>query len=285
MPACPLQRREVMRRTAVLALALAACSHPPAERAIVLTSASNAQAADEVSPTIEVVTFNVHRTRGDSIARGIALDPMLRDGDVIALQEVRSRGSCGAACVAARELGMHAAYEPDFRLDGGTLGQALLTRAPIESARLIELPTYVSRNVALVATLRVAGRRVTVYVVHLSEQLAIAERLRQMTPVLEDARACTTPVIIAGDFNSDAVFVAHALPVGNRSASDRLEALVRGYGFATPVAQSGPTFRVVPLKLDGIYTRGFLTHRSGTAHAHDISDHLAVWAIMSLAAT
>jgi endonuclease/exonuclease/phosphatase family metal-dependent hydrolase len=272
-----------MVRTALLAVAVVACgSHPPAERGIVLTSASHA--TDELPATFQIVTFNVHRRPGDSIARGIALDPMLREADLIALQEVRGRGDCGAACVAARELGMNAAYEPDFHLDDGTLGQALLTRAPIESTRLVTLPTYVSRNVALVVTVRIGGQRVTVYVVHLTDELSIDERLRQMTPVLEDARTSGTPVIIAGDFNTDAVFIGHKIPIVDGASIRRFEALVRSYGFDTPVADSGPTFRVLPMKLDGIYTRGFVTHRFGTAHGHDISDHLALWAIMSLVA-
>ncbi len=272
-----------MRMTIACALAIAACSHAaPADRGIVLTMAATPPPTTSLPATLKVVTFNVHRVSGDSIARGIALDPRLRDADLIVLEEVRSRAPCGAACIAARELGLYAAFEPDHVLDDGTLGNAILSRIPLEAVRVIELPKYLSRNCALVATVRVAGQPVTVYGVHLTDQLSTAERIDQMRPILEDARARPTPVIIAGDFNTSASFVDHAIPVTNGKAIPEFEALVHRYGFASPVANTGPTFRVVPMKLDAIYTRGFATHDYGTSHGHDISDHLAVWAIMSL---
>jgi hypothetical protein len=56
---------------------------------------------------------------------------------------------------------------------------------------------------------------------------------------------------------------------------------VRSYGLDTPVKDSGPTHRYIGMKLDAIYTRGFDTKYFGTAHAHDVSDHLALWATVS----
>jgi endonuclease/exonuclease/phosphatase family metal-dependent hydrolase len=35
------------------------------------------------------------------------------------------------------------------------------------------------------------------------------------------------------------------------------------------------------MKLDGIYTRGFVTRKFATADAQNVSDHLALWATMS----
>jgi endonuclease/exonuclease/phosphatase family metal-dependent hydrolase len=268
---------------ALTALLLFACSHAsPQDRAVVRTVPANAPQLSSLPSTIKVVTFNVHRRPGDSIARGIAHDPDLRDADVIVLQEVRGSSGCGAACTAARELGMYAAYEPDIELDNGTLGQAILSRAPIESVHVLELPNYVERSAVLVATLQIGGTPVTVYVAHLTDPIATDERLAQLRPILEDARRRTNPVLIAGDFNIQASFFAHVIPVMNGDAIRRFEALVRSYGFDSPVADSGPTFRVVPMKLDGIYSRGFVTHHYGTAHGRDVSDHLAVWAVMTV---
>src|SRR5687767_14312350 len=101
-----------------------------------------------------------------------------------------------------------------------------------------------------------------------------------MTPLLEDARRQPTPVIMAGDFNTNPFhWVSHwlPLPTAGRQAS-KLEALVRSYGFVTPPKESGPTHRYIGMKLDAIYTRGFETRRFGVAHAKDVSDHLALWA-------
>jgi endonuclease/exonuclease/phosphatase family metal-dependent hydrolase len=104
-----------------------------------------------------------------------------------------------------------------------------------------------------------------------------------MTPILEDAKRQNTPDIIAGDFNTNPFYwVSHWLPLPTAGhQATVLESLVRSYGFDTPVAQSGPTHRYIGMKLDAIYTRGFATKYFGTAHARDVSDHLALWATMS----
>lgn len=264
-------------------IAVAGCTHTaPAVSEVVLTSASSEDDPDTLPRTIKVVTFNVHRRNGDSIARAFAHDPVLRDADVIVLEEVRADADCSSACVAAHKLGLYAAYEPDWQLDGWSLGQAILSRAPLENTRVIELPKYLERNAALVTTVRIGGEPVTIYAVHLTVQLDVAERATQMLPILEDARARAAPAIIAGDFNAAASFVANAIPVPKPGAALKFEALVRRYGFATPMAHSGSTFRVLPMKLDGIFTRGFDTHAFGTARGRDISDHLALWAVMTL---
>jgi endonuclease/exonuclease/phosphatase family metal-dependent hydrolase len=271
-----------MRLLACVAVAMAACTYAPAGRAIVLTAPPPAGQEPTLPATFKIVTYNVHRRPGASIARAIAADPKLRDADVIVLEEVPQGGACGAACTAGHLLGMFSAYEPDFLYQDGTLGQAILSRVPIERSGLIVLPEYVNRNVALVVTLRVAGQPVTVYAVHLTDELTVEQRLHQIRPVLEDAALRTTPVVIAGDFNTPVNLEWHKIPLPRGHAAARFEAFVRSYGFATPMAGSGSTFRVLPLKLDAIYTRGLATGSYGTAHADDVSDHLALWAVMTL---
>src|SRR5690606_10067942 len=144
----------------------------------------------------------------------------------------------------------------------------------IMSAQVIELPWHdvhfnAGRRIALAATLRHDGGPITVYAVHLENRLTAADRRKQMLPVLEHARRQPTPVIIAGDFNTNPfTWISHWLPrptAGHQAR--RLEALVRTYGFDTPVTASGATHRYVGMKLDAIYTRGFATTRFATAHA------------------
>jgi endonuclease/exonuclease/phosphatase family metal-dependent hydrolase len=117
--------------------------------------------------------------------------------------------------------------------------------------------------------------------VHLENCITVAQRRAQMQPVLADAEAQPTPVIMAGDFNtSPFTWIAHLIPVLTTTQDNRLEELMRAHGFATPVADSGPTSRFLGMKLDAIYTRGFETRRFGTAHARDVSDHLALFAFV-----
>jgi len=121
-----------------------------------------------------------------------------------------------------------------------------------------------------------------VYAVHLENRLGVHDRRVQMTPVLDHARRQATPVIIAGDFNtSPFTWIAHVIPIPTGTQDDRFEELVRSKGFATPLAHSGPTHHHLWMKLDGIYTRGFTTEAFATATAHDVSDHLALWAVMT----
>jgi endonuclease/exonuclease/phosphatase family metal-dependent hydrolase len=123
---------------------------------------------------------------------------------------------------------------------------------------------------------------VTVYAVHLENRLTVRDRRTQMLPVLEDAARQTTPVIIGGDLNTRPfTWIAHLIPVPSGTQDDHMEALARAEGFDTPVKDTGPTSRFFQMKLDAIYTRGFATQRFATAEAGDLSDHLAVWAVMS----
>ena len=287
-----------MRRLAVLAaLAITGCSFQlqgvPKNTAVETTFlATNAQR--ELPAQLKVATFNIHMEPGDKVARAMRADRSLRDLDLIVLQEVtRSNAACSDACVLGKALGMHAIYAPGHsKGDGQDYGIAILSKAKITSAQIIELPWHdvhfnAGRRIALAATLNQAGRPITVYAVHLENRLKVADRRKQMRPVLEHAARQPTPVIIAGDFNTNPFhWVSHWLPLptaGNQAR--KLEALVRAYGFDTPVKDSGATHRYIGMKLDAIYTRGFTTQRFATAHAQDVSDHLALWATLTPAAT
>lgn len=281
-----------MRRlTVVFAVALAGCSFAlqatPKNVAIESTFPEKATAA-ELPAQLKVATFNIHKEPGDKIVKAMAADRELRDADLILLQEVpRWDASCSGACAMGKLLGMYTLYAPGHHVDGRDLGVAILSKAPITSARILELPWNdvrfnAGRRIALVATIEHAGRPITVYSVHLENRLKVSDRRRQMTPILEDAKRQRTPVIIAGDFNTNPfTWVSHWLPLPTASnQANKLEALVRSYGFDTPVTDCGATHRYIGMKLDAIYTRGFATKRFATARAEDVSDHLALWATM-----
>ncbi|MCX5744685.1 MAG: endonuclease/exonuclease/phosphatase family protein, partial [Proteobacteria bacterium] len=250
---------------------------------------SRAQAT-ATSSHLEVVTFNVHGRTGDVVARALRDDPHLRDADVIILEEVHRVGAsgCSAACELARALGFHAVYAPGHVQDDGTDGVAIVSRLPIHTPEVIELPHYDvhwndGRRIAMAATIELDDRPVTIYAVHLENRITVAQRRAQMQPVLEHARRRTTPIIVAGDFNtSPFTWIAHAIPVLTNQQDDGLEALMRDHGFATPTADSGSTSRFLGMKLDAIYTRGFATTGFATANADEISDHIALWANVEL---
>jgi endonuclease/exonuclease/phosphatase family metal-dependent hydrolase len=243
--------------------------------------------AAELPHQMRVVEFNTHMERGEKIVDAISHDPALRDADVIILEEVhRSNLGCSGACEVGKVLGFYSVYAPGMANGDGDDGVAVISRAPITSAQVIELPHYdvhinSGRRIALAATIDRAGTPITVYAVHLENRITVAQRRAQIQPVLELAQKQTTPVIIAGDFNtSPFTWIAHVLPVPTGTQDNKLEADVRAHGFQTPVVASGPTSRFFGMKLDAIYTRGFRTTDFATARASDLSDHLAMWAIL-----
>jgi endonuclease/exonuclease/phosphatase family metal-dependent hydrolase len=177
-------------------------------------------------------------------------------------------------------------FAPGHDNGAGSDGVAIVSRAPITSAQVIELPYFdvvfnAGRRVALAATIDLGGQPITVYAVHLDNRLTVRDRRAQVAPVLAHAARQRTPIIMAGDFNtSPFTWISHVLPILTTTQDDRLEELVRAHGLATPVAGSGPTSRFLGMKLDAIYTRGFEAVRFATSNASEISDHLALWAIL-----
>jgi endonuclease/exonuclease/phosphatase family metal-dependent hydrolase len=240
--------------------------------------------------SLQVITFNVHGQSAANIARAIREDRNMRDADVIVLEEIHRDESvpqaCSAACGLGKELGFYSIYAPGHAVGNGSDGVAIVSRAPITSAQVLELPFFnvhanSGRRVALAATVQLERTPITIYAVHLDNRLTVHDRRIQVMPVLEHANRQQTPVIIAGDFNtSPFTWIAHVLPVLTTTQDNRMEQLLRAYGFSTPVKDSGPTSRFLAMKLDGIYTRGFDTKAFATANARNISDHLALWATM-----
>ena len=261
----------------------------PLDRGIESTFPARA-AAPSLPDRLRVVTFNVHGEPGDVIADALRSDRSLRGADLIVLEEVhradRAGDWCSGACRLAQELGFHAVFAPGHDNGEGSDGVAIVSRAPITSAQVIELPYFdvvfnSGRRVALAATINLGDRPITVYAVHLDNRLTAGDRRKQIAPVLEHAARQRTPVIMAGDFNtSPFTWIRHVVPILTTTQDNRLEELVRQHGFATPVADSGPTSRFLGMKLDAIYTRGFDTLRFATSNAKEISDHLALWAVM-----
>jgi endonuclease/exonuclease/phosphatase family metal-dependent hydrolase len=278
-----------MRRLIVAVVAVAACAHvPAADRSIQPTYPATAGTAP-LPRDLHVVTFNLHGQPGSVVIPALRNDPGLRGADLLVLEEVHGEHGCSTACEVAEAFGFHAVYAPTFADRGGTDGVAIVSRAPIDSAEVIQLPYYNVHindepgNVALAATVRIDGKSVTVYAVHLTNRLTVKQRAHQMAPVLAHAARQSNPAIIAGDFNtSPFTWLGHLFPIPTGTQDDRFEELMRAHGFATPLAHSGATHHWLAMKLDAIYTRGFDVQRFATADAADVSDHLALWATMSL---
>ena len=287
----PMARRHA---TALFAVALAACANHgvPKDKSIETTFPKQ-PAVTSLGRSLRVVTFNIHMEPGHKIARAFQADPALRAADVIFMEEVdrderNPATMCSGACAVGKELGYHVVYAPGHDVSHGSNGVAILSRAPITSAEVIELPYFnvhinSGRRVALAATLDVDGRPVTVYAVHLDNRLDVRDRRIQMIPVLIHAARQDTPIIMGGDFNtSHFTWLWHVVPIPTTTQDNYLEELMHAHGFDTPVIDSGPTHVALGMRLDAIYTRGFRTTKFAVSNASYVSDHLALWAQMEL---
>jgi len=232
--------------------------------------------APDVAPTpaddgvLRVVSFNVEYGRRipEAIA-ALGKDP-LRGADIVVLQEMHAPG----VEAIARALAMNYVYYPASRPSSGQdFGNAVLSPWPIESSHKVLLPglshgTHQARA-AVAASVRVAGRALTVYSVHLTSPWGMGGggRAHQVDAVLADAKGIADPVVVAGDFNSHGV--------GAR--------LLAG-GFLWPTRNIGHS--IGPFSYDHIFVRGLRLAEApsaGVARAGPhASDHWPVWGLFVL---
>jgi endonuclease/exonuclease/phosphatase family metal-dependent hydrolase len=222
----------------------------------------------DADPALRVVTFNIEN--GQKVQRAVAVlasHPQLRGADVLVLQEM----TAGGVEAIARALSLNAIYFPVSRLEGHDRGNAVLSPWPIEAGWKVLLPHLArvvkSARAAVAARLRIDGRPIVVYSVHLGSPLGTsgAKRRAQAAAVLADAdRHPDDAAIVAGDFNSHSVG----------------EVFVRG-GFLWPTKSVGKTVGL--FSFDHIFSRGLSSGASQAGIAkevRDVSDHRPVWAVL-----
>jgi len=153
---------------------------------------------------LRIATYNVHGGVGldrrydpARIARVI----VEMNADVVALQELQSRGDTDMLDVLRRETHMHAIAAVTFRNAYGDFGNGLLSRLPIVSSELIDLSTRgrEPRN-AIDATLDCDGIPLRLIATHLG--LQPSERREQSVRLIAAAKQRPdVTTILLGDIN------------------------------------------------------------------------------------
>jgi len=225
-----------------------------------------------------VASYNVHRWSG---IRGTRFAPERAgaviqelDADVLALQEVLRPYDADDPLLEVADLaGYHLAFVVTRRhRRGGELGNAILSRWPLQGAHVIDL-SYgrLEQRAALAATFRTDEGPVTVASTHLA--LVDATRKQQVRALLGHPALAEGPAVLLGDMNA-----WRADP----SARDLARVFSAHHNRAWPATY--PSVAPV-LALDRAYVRGA---RLAHIRAHDspnarrASDHLPVVATLHL---
>lgn len=262
------------RHAGALLLAVALCSGCATTRNYLDPEGPRYSGAQGVpfddDPSIRVVTFNVEYGKRLPEALAALRSAPLRGADLVLLQEMDAPGVASMA----RGLGMNYVYYPSsvHPSTGRDFGNAILSVWPIEESHKVLLPGLSlgihQARAAAAATVRIDGRSVTAYSVHLTSMWGTGGggRARQAEAILRDAEEHAGPlVVIAGDFNSKGV--------GSRFTE-------RGFLWTTrDVGRS-----VGPFSFDHVFVRGLrLQDPASTGVARggpSASDHRPVWVVL-----
>lgn len=246
----------------------------------------------EAPAQLKVVCFNIQRgQRILKVLGALKTHPELMNAHVIALQEVDRwnvrTGSLDLATMIARELEMNLVYGVEFfelnqgrKSGGGDHGNALLTRLPFDSPRIIPLPMgfdwsrsrtqpRLGRRMAIAFDLSWGQHRVTFINAHLENQCLGRRRMAQVETILsaEEQSIQRGPTLLMGDMNT--FFYKEpktlAMLAAERGFVDVMPARPRGTW--------GPFF-----KLDWILARGLESDGSGVSRDVRSSDHKPLWA-------
>jgi endonuclease/exonuclease/phosphatase family metal-dependent hydrolase len=218
---------------------------------------------------IRIVTFNIKLGRRIDRAIEVLRSDSLRDADILALEEMDDAGVDRIA----RALRLNYVYYPGsiHPTDRRYFGPAVLSRWPIERSWKLFLPHWSrlrhQQRTATVAELRLRGRRIRVYAVHLETPFRFSDAARkdQVRTILADASGFDGPVVIAGDFNSYGIGPF----------------LVR-HGYRWLTARLDPTISI--FSWDHIFVRHLSRAQPASAgvvrRVHGASDHRPVWAVV-----
>lgn len=165
--------------------------------------------AAQPTKAFKVLSYNIEK--GSPIEK-IARELQAEDPDIVLLQEVdqgtNRSGRIDQTAVLAARLSMYSFYSPSYRDDGGTTGQAILSRFPLKDTTIVTLPK--SRNIAAAATVVIGEKKLRVVSAHFSSsvqeqkeyearaKLAREKEAERIVALLKEAKL---PAIVGADVN------------------------------------------------------------------------------------
>lgn len=240
---------------------------------------------------LRVATFNVHYA-GDpeAIAEHIRASQIVSAVDVLLIQETRAYPDEDMTRTQrlADALAMTWVYAPTKTLDGGgTHGNAILSRHPLENVAVrrlpfIDQPYHAEARSAIAADVVIGEDRLRIVNVHLDVRLGPVDRVRQLDPAVRDI---DERLLVGGDFNTAPwAFFEAVVPLTSSEAilgqeqAAVLDDFLAARRFTGAVPVDTVTMRIpgFDMRLDNLYARGIPIVDAGVEHV-DGSDHWPVW--------
>jgi endonuclease/exonuclease/phosphatase family metal-dependent hydrolase len=150
----------------------------------------------------------------------------------------------------------------------------------------MELPAFnllfrSRKRIAIRASIDLSGERVQVCNVHLDGRLNISDRIKQITPFMEQIKKGGNKIILGGDFNTIPLrLYRNVLPIWRDDQGKQFEEYLKGYGFSTFHLQPKYSMRARHIRwlLDYIYVSNLEIKQYGVRANIEKSDHHPVWA-------
>jgi endonuclease/exonuclease/phosphatase family metal-dependent hydrolase len=163
---------------------------------------------------VKVMTFNIHHGKGmDGKTRlsRIVAEIIKSGADIVALQEVdrfQARSFFrDQVAVLAKGAGMYHCFSPSLNFGYSQYGNAILSRWPIESKKIIYMNGGLERRSILIADIKVSGdqspsgreAKITIVNTHLG---FLAQEYKWQMPILcKMIAGLLKPAVLLGDFN------------------------------------------------------------------------------------
>lgn len=179
--------------------------------ALLLNAPAWAQVQGQV---IKVLSYNIHHgenAKGEQDISGIANVILATNPDLVALQEVDSCTNRVKKLNLLKELaaqtGMYIYFGKAMEHDGGSYGNGILSRYPIEQMYTISLPAKGENSeprCAAVVKVKLPGDSLLQFVsAHLDHGEDPTDRIAQTNMLLQNLAKDSLPLILAGDMNAE----------------------------------------------------------------------------------
>jgi endonuclease/exonuclease/phosphatase family metal-dependent hydrolase len=166
-----------------------------------------AMAAEKQAATLKILCWNIHHGAGldkKQDLQRIAAVIRAQNPDVVALQEVdrvcRRSGNADQAAILGELTGLKSAFGEAMPFDGGSYGQAILSKHPIESTEVIRLSQNQEPRIGFSAKILHPAGPLTFVTVHFDYR-SPESRLPEGAALLKALEPVNGPLVIAGDLN------------------------------------------------------------------------------------